>query len=110
MPASRKQEAEADYIGFMIMAQGCYKPHAAIDFWARMKIEAQGPPQILSTHPSHCNREKKLREWLPKAIEKAEASECFGTHRLGMLFYPWAPSSSHQLLFHSLLVLSLTRF
>jgi predicted Zn-dependent protease len=78
MPASRKQEVEADYIGLMMMAQGCYEPQAAIDFWARMeKIEDQGLPQILSTHPSHYNRKEKIREWLPKAIEKAEANKCF---------------------------------
>jgi predicted Zn-dependent protease len=77
MPASRKHEAEADYIGLMMMAQGCYKPQAAMEFWNRMeKLGQQGPPQILSTHPSNHNREEKIREWLPKAMEKAEASEC----------------------------------
>jgi len=80
MPASRKHEAEADYIGLMMMAQGCYKPEAAMDFWNRMeKLGQRGPPQILSTHPSNHNREEKIREWLPKAMEKAEASECYLT-------------------------------
>lgn len=87
MPASRKHEAEADYIGLMMMAQGCYRPQAAMDFWARMeKVGGAGPPQILSTHPSHHNREEKIREWLPKAMEKAEASECFSTSQFGMFF------------------------
>lgn len=95
MPASRKHEAEADYIGLMMMAQGCYKPEAAMDFWARMeKAGGQEPPQILSTHPSHHNREEKIREWLPKAMEKAEASECFGTSQFGkffpFFFFTWA--------------------
>jgi predicted Zn-dependent protease len=77
MPASRKHEAEADYIGLMMMAQGCYNPEAAMNFWNRMeKLGQQGPPQILSTHPSNHNREEKIREWMPKALEKAEASEC----------------------------------
>ncbi|KAH7067719.1 peptidase family M48-domain-containing protein [Paraphoma chrysanthemicola] len=77
MPASRKHEAEADYIGLMMMAQGCYRPEAAMEFWNRMEKTGQrGPPQILSTHPSNHNREEKIREWLPKAQEKAEASEC----------------------------------
>ncbi|KAH7359577.1 peptidase family M48-domain-containing protein [Pyrenochaeta sp. MPI-SDFR-AT-0127] len=80
MPASRKHEAEADYIGLMMMAQGCYRPEAAMNFWARMeKLGQRGPPQILSTHPSNHNREEKIREWLPKAQEKAEASECYST-------------------------------
>jgi Zn-dependent protease with chaperone function len=77
MPASRKHEAEADYIGLLMMAQGCYRPEAAMEFWARMEKTGQhGPPQILSTHPSNHNREEKIREWMPKALEKAEASEC----------------------------------
>ncbi|KAF2126033.1 hypothetical protein P153DRAFT_433840, partial [Dothidotthia symphoricarpi CBS 119687] len=80
MPASRKHEAEADYIGLMMMAEGCYRPEAAMEFWTRMeKLGQQGPPQILSTHPSNHNREEKIREWLPKAHEKAEASECHAT-------------------------------
>jgi Zn-dependent protease with chaperone function len=77
MPASRKHEAEADFIGLMMMAQGCYKPEAAMEFWNRMEQTGQqGPPQILSTHPSNHNREAKIKEWLPKAMEKAAASEC----------------------------------
>lgn len=80
MPASRKHEAEADYIGLMMMAQGCYKPEAAMELWNRMEKTGQaGPPQILSTHPSNHNREEKIREWLPKAMEKAKASECHVT-------------------------------
>ncbi|KAJ4334576.1 metalloendopeptidase [Ascochyta clinopodiicola] len=78
MPASRKHEAEADYIGLLMAAQACYRPEAAMEFWARMEKEGQqGPPQILSTHPSNHNREEKIREWLPKAHELGEQS--FGT-------------------------------
>jgi predicted Zn-dependent protease len=80
MPASRKHEAEADFIGLMMMAQGCYRPEAAMELWRRMEETGQhGPPQILSTHPSNHNREEKIREWLPKAMEKAEDSECHMT-------------------------------
>lgn len=85
MPASRKHEAEADYIGLLMMAQGCYRPEAAAEFWARMEKTGQhGPPQILSTHPSNHNREEKIREWLPKALEKAESSNCGMTSQYGM--------------------------
>jgi predicted Zn-dependent protease len=84
MPASRKHEAEADYIGLLMMAQGCYRPEAAMEFWARMEKTGQsGPPQILSTHPSNHNREAKIREWLPKAQEKAEHSNCNVTQQYG---------------------------
>ncbi|KAL5119323.1 metalloendopeptidase [Pleosporales sp. CAS-2024a] len=87
MPASRKQEAEADYIGLMMMAQACYNPEAAMMFWHRMeKLGQQGPPQILSTHPSNHNREDKIREWMPKAWEKAEASECNSTRQYAAEF------------------------
>ncbi|KAF2015257.1 mitochondrial metalloendopeptidase OMA1 [Aaosphaeria arxii CBS 175.79] len=76
-PGSRKQEAEADYIGLLMMAQGCYRPEAAMEFWARMeKLGQQAPPQVLSTHPSNHNREEKIREWLPQALEKQQDSDC----------------------------------
>ncbi|KAF1934575.1 mitochondrial metalloendopeptidase OMA1 [Clathrospora elynae] len=87
MPASRKHEAEADYIGLLMMAQGCYRPEAAMEFWARMETTGQkGPPQILSTHPSNHNREEKIREWLPKAQEKAEKSDCHMTSQYANQF------------------------
>ena len=31
MPASRKQESEADYIGLMMMSKACYDPKAAVE-------------------------------------------------------------------------------
>lgn len=80
MPAGRKQEAEADQIGLMMMARACYRPEAAMEFWHRMETTGgAGPPELLSTHPSHHNREEKIREWLPKAHEQAEMSECHTT-------------------------------
>jgi len=79
-PGSRKQESEADYIGLLMMAQGCYRPEAAMEFWGRMEKHAQqAPPQLLSTHPSSHNREAKIREWLPEAIDKQNMSECHAT-------------------------------
>ncbi|EMC99129.1 hypothetical protein BAUCODRAFT_146107 [Baudoinia panamericana UAMH 10762] len=76
LPGSRKQEAEADYIGLMMMAESCYDPHAAMGLWARMEQEEKGrvPPQFMSTHPSSHNRLEKIREWLPKAEEKQESN------------------------------------
>jgi hypothetical protein len=63
------------------MAEGCYRPEAAMEFWNRMENSGQkGPPQILSTHPSNHNREAKIREWLPQAHEKAATSDC---HAMG---------------------------
>jgi metalloendopeptidase OMA1, mitochondrial len=34
-PMSRIQESEADYIGLMMMAEACYDPRKAVDFWVR---------------------------------------------------------------------------
>lgn len=53
LPASRKQESEADYIGLMIMAKSCYDPKAAVGVWERMEAaDHSGNPEWLSTHPS----------------------------------------------------------
>jgi predicted Zn-dependent protease len=83
LPLTRVQ-AEADHIGLLMMAEGCYRPEAAMDFWNRMeKLGQQGPPQILSTHPSNHNRETKIREWLPQAHEKAAASDCQAMSQYG---------------------------
>ncbi|KAF2836669.1 hypothetical protein M501DRAFT_1059624 [Patellaria atrata CBS 101060] len=78
MPGSRRQEAEADYIGLMMMARSCYDPEAAIALWARMQ-EKEGKhavPQFLSTHPSSYNRQEKMREWLEEARDKRAQSDC----------------------------------
>lgn len=79
LPASRKQESEADYIGLMMMAESCFDPGAAVAFWGRMERAAEkggSPPEMMSTHPSSHNRQEKLREWQGRAVEKLEASEC----------------------------------
>jgi len=53
MPASRKQESEADYIGLMMMAKACYDPKAAVKVWQRMEAANKSDiPQWLSTHPT----------------------------------------------------------
>jgi predicted Zn-dependent protease len=53
MPASRKQESEADYLGLLMMAKACYNPQAAVKVWERMEAAANTDiPQWLSTHPS----------------------------------------------------------
>jgi metalloendopeptidase OMA1, mitochondrial len=73
----------------MMMAQGCYRPEAAMEFWARMESFGQrSPPQILSTHPSHHNREAKIRELLPEAHDKAASSDCHAMSDYGMCTIP----------------------
>lgn len=80
MPASRKHESEADYIGLLMMAKSCYDPQAAVTVWERMsadeKAQGRSIPQWLSTHPSSPNRVLQMQEWLPKAQDTRNASDC----------------------------------
>ncbi|KAI0509450.1 peptidase family M48-domain-containing protein [Xylaria bambusicola] len=86
-PMGRRQEAEADYIGLMMMAEACYDPREALGFWERMKrMSEQEPPEWMSTHPSHSNRIQKIQEWMPKALEKLQESDCQGTAGFASLF------------------------
>ncbi|KAJ3558948.1 hypothetical protein NPX13_g9612 [Xylaria arbuscula] len=86
-PMGRRQEAEADYIGLMMMAEACYDPQEALGFWQRMKgMSEQEPPEWMSTHPSNSNRIQKIQEWMPKALEKLQESDCQGTAAFADLF------------------------
>ncbi|GKT60339.1 mitochondrial metalloendopeptidase OMA1 [Colletotrichum tofieldiae] len=90
-PMGRLQESEADYIGLMLMAEACYDPREAVAFWQRMDMaakrgHAEEVPELLSTHPSNEHRIEKYKEWMPKAIEKWEASECKGTASFANMF------------------------
>ncbi|KAK9236178.1 peptidase family M48-domain-containing protein [Lipomyces kononenkoae] len=80
MPASRQMESEADYIGLLMMSKACFDPRKAVDFWARMqKAESIQPMEFLSTHPSSSTRIQQIKEWLPKAIQTREMSDCYTT-------------------------------
>ncbi|KAI1454522.1 hypothetical protein F4805DRAFT_321001 [Annulohypoxylon moriforme] len=86
-PMGRMQEREADYIGLMMMAEACYDPREALGFWKRMERAQQGePPEWLSTHPSSFNRIQKIGEWVPKALEKMQESDCRGSSAFANLF------------------------
>ncbi|KAK9474700.1 peptidase family M48-domain-containing protein [Dipodascopsis tothii] len=86
-PASRQMETEADYIGLMMMSRACYDPHEAVHMWERMyKTEQTHPVQFLSTHPATQNRIAHIREWMPEAEAKLEASECATTARYASAF------------------------
>ncbi|HUS38368.1 MAG TPA: M48 family metallopeptidase, partial [Pirellulales bacterium] len=69
LPYSRKQEAEADHIGVLLMAKAGYDPTEAPAFWERFAQMGQGqkPPEFLSTHPSDATRSANLRKLLPEA-------------------------------------------
>ena len=80
LPNSRTQEAEADHIGLLLMAQSCFDPNAVVSFWQRMtqaeKAEGRAPPEFMSTHPNSANRVERIRGWLPEADVKYQSSDC----------------------------------
>lgn len=73
MPFGRKHEAESDEIGLMYMARAGYDPRESLRFWERMdRAGGAGPPEFLSTHPSHGTRIAQLQALMPKAITEYE--------------------------------------
>jgi predicted Zn-dependent protease len=69
-PFGRQHESEADEIGLVYMARAGYDPREAIAFWERMQAgTGGGPPEFLSTHPSHETRIERLERKLPEALE-----------------------------------------
>jgi predicted Zn-dependent protease len=78
LPFSRRMEVEADYIGLLLMARACYDPKEAIGVWQRMEAsEGKNPPAFMSTHPSHHERIKKIKGWMPAALAEYEAAGCY---------------------------------
>src|ERR1043166_9615922 len=75
LPYSRTQESVADHIGLILMARAGYDPRSALAFWQRMeRAGGAGPPEFLSTHPSHGTREQQIEAWLPEATRYFDAS------------------------------------
>ena len=70
LPYSRLHESEADYLGLIFMSMAGYDPNKAVEFWQRMSQmkTGQAPPEFLSTHPSDETRIKKIKEFLPEAM------------------------------------------
>jgi predicted Zn-dependent protease len=72
LPNSRKQEAESDKIGLILMAMAGYNPQEGPKFWTRMAEagkNAQKPPLILSTHPSDASRIQNMEKNMDKAMK-----------------------------------------
>ena len=71
MKYSRKDEAQADAVGAVIMYKAGYNPHALADFFQKLEQQAgSGGPQFLSDHPNPGNREQaisqEVRNWPPR--------------------------------------------
>ena len=75
LPYSREMEAEADAIGLMIAASGCFDPEAASDFWARLSkadgedevADASSIADINRSHPTSIRRARALDKLKPMA-------------------------------------------
>lgn len=78
LPFSRDHESEADHVGLMLTAAGCFDPREAIGLWERMGEASRGgaPPEFMSTHPSHATRIQQLQSWMPEALKMREAMGC----------------------------------
>ncbi len=68
MKYSRKDEAQADAVGAIIMYKAGYNPHALADFFQKLESQGgSGGPQFLSDHPNPGNREQaisnEVRNW-----------------------------------------------
>ena len=75
LPYSRAQEAEADEIGLMYMAQAGYDPRQAIALWQNMERAASAQPiEFLSTHPSAGSRIERLQALMPEAVAEYRAA------------------------------------
>lgn len=77
LPFGRRQESESDRIGLIYMARAGYDPREAPAFWRRMDAAAEdrgGPPEWLSTHPSHDRRVRDLEKWMPEAVAEYQKS------------------------------------
>ncbi|HEX7285334.1 MAG TPA: M48 family metallopeptidase [Candidatus Angelobacter sp.] len=71
MKYSRKDEAQADAVGAIIMYRAGYNPKAMADFFTALeKKYGSGGPQFLSDHPNPGNRQsavqKEIAPWPPQ--------------------------------------------
>lgn len=79
LPFSRKCENEADHIGLLLMSQACYNPEKAAGLWEKFQAKQGDDGEIfkyMSTHPSHSDRVKHIKELLPQAEKVREESHC----------------------------------
>ena len=75
LPYSRLHETESDRIGVELAARAGYDPRAAVTLWDKMSTRSAGaPPQWLSTHPGHANRQKDLANYAARVAPLYEAA------------------------------------
>jgi predicted Zn-dependent protease len=73
LPHNREQEAEADYIGLLLMSRAGYDPVNAVAFWTRFadhnRKQGGNTPWFLRTHPLDDERIREIVRALPRARE-----------------------------------------
>lgn len=69
---SRKNESEADRIGFFYMAKAGYDPREAVKLWEKAAKKRKDKTSIYASHPSSGARAKALEELLPEAMKLYE--------------------------------------
>src|SRR6266481_2812681 len=79
MKSSRKDEAQADSTGAIIMYKAGYNPHAMADFFQKLEQKyGAGGPQFLSDHPNPGNRQAaitaEVQNWPQKNYTTASSS------------------------------------
>jgi predicted Zn-dependent protease len=82
LPYSRQLESEADKIGLMIAARGCYDVRKSVNFWKNMNKSEDGKekseiPEYMSTHPSNEHRSQDLEKLMPDALKLREECKCY---------------------------------
>lgn len=79
MPFGRAQESEADAVGLDYMARAGFDPEAAVALWENMSLATgKGPPEFLSTHPSHQTRISDIQKRLPSAVAESQSARAKG--------------------------------
>jgi hypothetical protein len=83
---SRKDEAQADEVGAIIMYKAGYNAQAMADFFEKLEKQGGGGgPQFLSDHPNPGNRteaiQKEIQNWAPKRY-LANSSAFNSAHQL----------------------------
>ena len=76
---SREDEAQADYVGAIIMWKAGYNPKAMAEFFQKLATEGgSAPPQFLSDHPNPGNREQAIKDeiasWPQKRYKNTSAA------------------------------------
>jgi predicted Zn-dependent protease len=80
MPHGRSQESESDTIGLDLMSHAGFDPRESIKLWENMGAASggKGPPEFLSTHPSHSTRIQGLSDKMGESMAKFEAARNAG--------------------------------